>query len=143
MAELGIESGVSLRIRVQKCLEITAQKVHTRDVSGVRFDTLGDLIRRGKRVDWALDILIQGCEVNDKPEFSALLRHKARRSAKLRLFIGIHLPYNPLQLQLIYHSPSLGFDIQRDRLGFEAIKGQVTGPIGESLIEIRMSQARK
>ena len=77
----------------------------------------------------ALHVFIKGSEVNYEPEFSVLLRHKARRSAKLRLFIGLHPPYYPLRLQLIYHSPSLGFDFQRDQSGFEAIKGRIKGPI--------------
>ena len=57
------------------------------------------------------DIFIQGGEVDDKPELSALLRHKARRGAKLRLLLGLHFPDHALRLQLTYQAPSLGLDM--------------------------------
>ena len=75
----------------------------------------------------ALYVFIKGCEVNDKPEFFALFGHKARRSTKLRLFIGLHLPYNPLQFQLRHHPSSLRFDVQRYRLWLKMIECRVTG----------------
>ena len=77
-------------------------------------------------MDQALFVLIKGSEVNDKPELSALLRHETRRSTKLRLFIGPHLPYNPLRFQLTFYSSGLRFYIQWDRSGFETIQRQVT-----------------
>ena len=78
-----------------------------------------------------LYIFVKGSEVNYEPEFSALLRHKARRSTKLRLFIGFHPPYNPLRFQLRQHSSGLRFDVQRDRSWFETIEHWVTGSVGE------------
>ena len=75
----------------------------------------------------ALYVFIKGCEVDDEPELSTLLRHEARRSTKLRLFIGFHPPYNPLRLQLRQHSSGLRFDVQRDQLWFETIECRVTG----------------
>ena len=82
-AKLSSKRDKSLSIGVQKGLKITTWKVHTRNVCGVRFDTLGDLVGQRKRVHRTADVFVQGCEIDHKSEFSALLRHKARRGAKL------------------------------------------------------------
>ena len=76
-------------------------------------------------MDGSLYIFVKGCEVNNKPKFSTIFWHKAGRSTKLRLFIWLHAPYHPLQLQLRYNIPGLGFYMQQNQSGRKSVQQQV------------------